>query len=154
MDDSSTVSFRIAVATDEDAKAVVADLQALDVARSEIDVDPGGAGFVDPLTGAVVAAVVVATVTQLGKFAAFLVNWWERRNKPGMIIDCRGDTVQLIETNAVPYGQVITLTADGQTIKHIDADGGESIADYVEKVLADLPAPGGAPKPAQTPPST
>lgn len=130
------IRVQIAALSSEEVGVLVAELEM--GGAQDIDVDDGGAGVVDPVTGAVVAAIVVGLVIQVGRFATFLVNWWERRNKPGLIIDARGDQIKVIETTSVPYGQVITFMPDGTKQEYTDADGGEGMADYVARVIEGL----------------
>ena len=132
-DPQQFIRVQIAAPSSEDVGVLLAELE--EGGAQDIDVDEGGAGVVDPVTGAVVAAIVVALVLQVGRFATFLVNWWERRNKPGLIIDARGDQIKLIETSSVPHGQVITFKPNGTKEEYTDADGGESMADYVARVV-------------------
>lgn len=141
MIDSGTIHVKFSVSSTGDAESLESELSSAEA--TDVDVDPDGVGIVDPITAAVVGTIVVGAVIQVAHFVAFLGNWWRNRNKPGLIIDAREETIKIIESTSVPAGQIVSFTKAGETVTHTDADGA-GLEDYVPKVLDTSNAAGAA----------
>jgi hypothetical protein len=132
--DQRQVKFEWILGRDVSAADGAAIGEAFERAGGEVLVRYPPKGFVPILIPIGIFGVIAAVA-----LAEQIVDWWTNRSKSGLLIRPTADGGVHVEEIDIPYGHVIVVTADGQTITHTDVSA-NSIGELLKAAAKGLPS--------------
>lgn len=116
-------------------------LQVSDAERKRIAEDLGDARWrTPPLRGPMMdaALLVLSGTVSISVLARKLVDLATRMQRPGVIVDARGERPHLVEVAALPGGTLVLVTRDGVSVHSVAGAGAED-AELLAAALRALP---------------